>query len=550
MHPIERIHFVELNAKLNTLAAKPIFPKYGTPLLAAIMKQQGYQVRIYLDGVSDMSIERIADCDLVCLPVYAPALNKVKQIVAQLRRARPDLPIVTGGPFVALYPEAVLGCCDFAVRCEGDEALPELVRCIAAAGDPRQVSGISFRSDGAVVHTPDRPPPMIPETIPDLTLIEGFERAARGRRAQMNIVNTLQTSRGCRFRCRFCPTSKLFGDLYRNRDIDSIVADIRAKLRFNPFFFVVDNSFLSNRERTVALLHRLARERLGAHLTVFERHEIGRDPELLQLMKQAGVRSIIVGIESLDDENLRSYSKQQKVDQVKASIESILRSDIHVIGTFVVGGDGDRRDTFDKIVSFVRETGISPNLFVMHDVEQSGSRLLIPLERRFKTYYDRTDPDNTDHYDYCTGNFVTYFPKNIRPSTLQRGVIDVYRQLSTHRQILRRVWSKNIFASLFGVQHGYAMRRMSRVLSRVVDGSYLDYLKQIERGLYDNDERLIEQRLGDLRTLPIPGPVEERVELRRYRLLGLLLMLPGLIRHRLRGGEDLLPRRLGEPGPA
>jgi len=528
-HSIQRVHFVELNAKLNTLETKPVFPQYGTPLLATILKQRGYEVQIYLEGVSNMDLEQIARCDVICMPVFAPAHNKVKALVERLRKHAPCLPIIMGGPHVCLYTETVLEMCDYAVRCEGDEALPELLDCLAAGGDVRRVQGISFIEQGQVVHTPDRPPPFIPSVTPDMTLIEGFDRAARGV-GRRRIVNTLQTSRGCTFRCRFCPTSRLFGGVYRNRDIDSIVAEIRAKLAYNPFFFVVDNSFLSNRERTAELLRRLAREQLGAHLIIFERHEIGKDTELLQLMRRAGVRCIIVGIESLSDANLRSYNKEQTTHKVRRSIESILEHDIHVIGTFVMGADGDTPQSGAEITQFVLETGISPNLFVMHDVEEDESRkLLIPLDRRFRTYYRRSDPTNTDYLDYGTGNFVTYFPRHMRPTTLQRSVLEVYRQLFSHRNTLRRMLARNPFASVFGVDHGFSMRRLNDVIGRVVDDYYLAYLEQVEQGLYDGDD-LVQERLDSLRRLPLPRPLDEGVDHRRFLVASSIFAVPGLIR--------------------
>ena len=531
--PIKRVHFVEYNAKVDTLASGVILPKYGTPLLAAILKERGYAVRIFLEGVSDMSFERLTDCDLVCFPVYSPALNKIKECAGRMRRQRPDLPLVMGGPQVCLYPETVVDLCDYAVRCEADEALPELIECLSRGGDVRGIQGISFRHGGEIVHTPDRPPPAIPGTIPDLTLIEGFERATRGPHRQ-RVINSLQTSRGCIFHCKFCPTTKLFAGVYRNRDIDSILADIRARLRYNRIFFVVDNSFLSNRKRTIELLHRLIQENFGAFFIIFERHEIGRDTELLQLMWRAGVRCIIVGIESLVDENLDLYDKRQTSRDVIDSVRNILAQNIHVIGTFVLGGDGDTKERAAEIIDFVRATGISLNLFIVHDVEDDESKgLMIPLSRRFQTYYTRTDPHNTDYYDYYTGNFVTYFPKRMKPSTLQECMTRIYRDAFSYPNILRRMWSRSIFNATFGVAHGFALRRLGRTILEPVGDYYLGFLRQIEEGLYDEHEVLREDRLARLEKLPIPQPMGDHVDSRRYKRLISLCVMPGLVRYGL-----------------
>jgi radical SAM superfamily enzyme YgiQ (UPF0313 family) len=527
--PIRRIHFIEYNARINTLALTRVFPKYGTPLLAAIMKEKGYDVAIFLEGVSDMSFERMSRCDAVCFPVFAPALNKVKECALRFRRERPDIPVITGGPHAACFTDDVLGFCDYAVRCEGDEVLPELIERLSSGAGVRDVKGISFLNRGAVVHNPDRVPPRIPSTIPDLTLIEGFKRATMFRRHE--IVNTLQTSRGCKFGCSFCPTKKLFGGSYRNRDIDSTVADIKSKLKYNPLFFVVDNSFLSNRERTRELLKRLVREDLGAHYIIFERHEIGRDSELLKLMWEAGVRCLIIGIESLANENLDAFHKRQKRDDVLRSLDNILRHGIHVIGTFVMGADGDTVQSAREMIDFIRKTRISLNLFILHDLyDDERADLMIPLNRRFKTYYQKYHPADTSFFDYMTGSFATYFPKKMKPSSLQKCIIDVYREVYTTDYILKYMFSPSIFVSLFGIAHGFSIRRMNDMIAGVVESGYMDYLKEIEKDLYDANEVIVEKRLRALKGLPLPPPVQDQVDFSSYRALTALGLLPGIVR--------------------
>jgi hypothetical protein len=527
---IRRIHFVELNARINTLSMTPLFPKYGTALLAAIMRERGYEVRMFLEGVSDMRFEALSNCDAMCLPVYAPALNKVRELAQRMRRERPGVPIITGGPHVCCFTSDVMGFSDYAVRCEGDEVLPELLERLGAGGNVGDVRGVSWVRGGEVVHNPDRDPPEIPKTMPDFRLIDGFARAIRfgGRHI---VVNTLQTSRGCRFGCTFCPTKKLFGGSYRNRDIDSIVAEVKEKRRHNPFFFVVDNSFLSNRARTRALLERLAKEQLGAYFMIFERHEIGRNPELLKLMWDAGIRGIIVGIESFAKDALDLYQKKQTRDDVLRSLDAILKHGIHVLGTFVLGADGDTPAHAAEVVDFVRKSGVSLNVFIVHDLyDDSRENLMIPMARRFRTHYEKAHPGDTGFMDYMTGSFATYFPKNMKPSTLQQCVADMYRQVYTPASVLKNALSPSTFVSTFGIAHGFGVMRMNEVIQRVLDDGYMDYLRGVEDGLYDSNEMLLEEKLRGLEGLPLPPPLRDGVDLRSYRGLSLLASLPGAAR--------------------
>jgi len=197
----------------------------------------------------------------------------------------------------------------------------------------------------------------------------------------------------------------------------------------------------------------------------------------------------------------------------------------------VIGGDDDSKARADEIVEFVNRTRISLNLFIVHDIENDASKpLVIPLERRFQTYWEKSAPADYSFYDWFTGNFVTYFPKRMKPSTLQRSLLDVYERVYTHRNNLRYMFSKNIFASIFGIGHGYSLRRLNRVIGAIARERYLPWLESIEAGLYDENENLIDDRLADLAGLPLPPPAPDMVDYGRYWSLIILAALPGIIR--------------------
>ncbi|MFY9397831.1 MAG: radical SAM protein [Desulfomonilia bacterium] len=528
-----RIHFVEFNARINTLGSlgPPIFPKYGSLLLASLMRERGFEVRYFLEGVSSMDFEAVCEADAVCLPVFAPALTKVRDFCLRVLRERPGLPVIMGGPQVCFFPETVLDCCTCAVRCEGDEVLPLIVKRLEDGGDLAEVPGISFMRDGRAIHTPEGKPPEIPATIPDITLIEGFNRAKPRIPGLRTVINTLQTTRGCRFRCRFCPTHRLFQGSFRNRDIESVIADIRKRASLNEFFFVVDNDFCSDRRYCRKLLERIIDEGLEVEFAIFERHEIGRDPEMLDLLYRAGVRVIIVGVESLLDRSLEAFDKRQTSAQVLDSIKAITDAGMSVLSTFVLGADEDTPQSAERLVEFVLKHRLILNLFVLHDLEtREDGELLIPLHRRFMTHYALTDPDDLSYWDYMTGSFVTYFPRRMKPSTLQRLIFDIPQRCFSHAAILRDVVSPDLFRSFFGIAVGYGMKRVSRNLRDFAEQGYLEYLERIEDGLYDEREELMEDRLASLHGLPLPPKVQGFADVPHYRALAAAALAPAIVR--------------------
>lgn len=547
---IKKVNFIEFNAKINTLGSlNPVFPKYGTTVLSSLLRDRGYDVRVYLEGVSDMDFEKMTDCDLVCFPVFAPATNKVRACAGRIMRERPGIPIIMGGPQVCYFPGSIADCCDFAVRCEGDEILPEIINSLNEGGEPYRIDGITFMKDGKILHNREARPPVIPPTIPDLSLIVGYESATRGLVTRKRITNTLQTTRGCRYHCKFCPTMKLFQGVYRNRDIESVIQDIKKRKKISPIFFVVDNDFCSDKKKTRELLNRIIEEDLESRFTVFERHEIGRDGEMLDLFRRAGVGAIIVGVESLSDNSLDVYNKKQTREQVMSAIRNIQLHGIHVLATFILGCDDDTPARAQEMIDFVISKKLSLNLFIMHDLEwEESENMLIPLNRRFQTYLERDHPGNTNFWDYATGSFVTYFPKRMKPSTLQKTVLNVYDQVYTHRYILRNIFARNRVQAIFGVELGYGIRSMNRSIRRVIEKyKFIEYLERIEEGLYDENEVLIEEKLADFSQKKFPPltPLNEVPEGESYFILRGLAILPGLIRFALFILRKRLTRRKG-----
>ncbi len=530
---INKIHFIEYNAKMNTLGSiNPMFPKYGTTVLSSLLRDKGYDVTVYLEGVSKMDFDKMTDCDLICYPVFAPALNKVRESAQRVMKEKPGIPIIMGGPQVCYFPESVTDCCDFAVRCEGDEVLPELISCLENGGDPYAVKGISYMKNGEIINNPEAPPPAIPSTVPDWSLIEGFDRASKKFLDRRRIIHTLQTTRGCRFKCKFCPTYKLFQGQYRSRDIDSVIADIRQRKHLNFIFFVVDNDFCSDRKKTRELLNRIIEEDLNVRFTIFERHEIGRDNEMLDLLYKAGVGTIIVGVESLNDESLDVYNKKQTRNEIVKSIKNIQHHGIHVLTTFVIGCDEDTIQSAEEIVKFVNTNNFTLNLFIMMDLEEDESKgLMIPLNRRFWDYWRRDYPGEMSFFDYATGSFVMYFPKRMKPSTLQKAVLDIYDRTYTHKRILSNIFARNIARAAMGINLGYGIKRMNENLRQVIKKyKYMEYLESIEKDLYDENEVLIEEKLKAAygsNKFPLPPAMQQEAQTKdAYIFLRVVAMIP------------------------
>jgi hypothetical protein len=181
------------------------------------------------------------------------------------------------------------------------------------------------------------------------------------------------------------------------------------------------------------------------------------------------------------------------------SIDNIRNAGIHVLSTFVLGSDADTPARADELIDFIKETQLDLNLFIIGDMENDPNKeLIIPLNRRFRTYWQRDYPGETSFWDYAGGNFAYFFPKRMKPSTLQRTILRINDEVFSHGNILRKVFTKNPFRSVFSISVGYGNKRMNDNLKQVCEEYFLDYLESIEEGLYDENAVLIEERLEQL----------------------------------------------------
>jgi hypothetical protein len=118
----------------------------------------------------------------------------------------------------------------------------------------------------------------------------------------------------------------------------------------------------------------------------------------------------------------------------------------------------------------------------------------------------------------------------MKPSTLQKLLFEINNEVFSHWNILKNIFSKDLFRSFFGIGFGYSMKRINRNLSKYARKDYIRHLEKIEAGLYDEGEVLREERLAALESLPLPPPVAGFENVPSYRILYLLAMLPAIIR--------------------
>jgi len=259
---------------------------------------------------------------------------------------------IIGGPHVTFALEETLlesPWIDAIVIGEGEKTLLELARAVEEDKDIHRVHGIAFADGGMVVKTPPQTPI---ENLDELPL-PARELLPMARYRALGTPCTVITSRGCPFSCIFCSGRRMFGPKVRFRSPGLVVDEIE-KLQHDfglAKINIVDDTFTLNHNHTRAVCQEMLRRNLKLKWSVFARVDrISED--LARLMNRAGCEWVLFGVESADEEILKTIRKGITPEEVRRGVKIAAEAGINVFNSFIFGLPGESRETAHKSLAF------------------------------------------------------------------------------------------------------------------------------------------------------------------------------------------------------
>lgn len=379
--------------------------------------------------VSDIKESDLDACefDLVAISTFSAQVFEAYELADRFR-AR-GIPVVLGGLHVTAVPDEALEHADAVVVGSGEPVWPQILHDVERGElygiyDARQ---LNWSLDQA------------PMPAYELLDIDRYNRL------------TVQTARGCPWKCSFCASSILLTDRYLQKPQEKVLAEIDRIRELWPrplIEFADDNTFV-NKAYWKQLLPRLVER--GIRWFTETDISVADDEELLDLMWASGCDEILIGLESpvregLDGLETRKNWKLQRFDTTREAIRRIQTAGIRVNGCFIVGLDEHDESIFDRVFDRARELELY-DVQVTYPTPFPGT----PLYRQLETQGRLLDKQA---WDRCTLFDIQYQPARMSVDVLKYGFHGLVGRLFSEDETRRR---REHFSATY--HRGHAARR-------------------------------------------------------------------------------------------
>lgn len=480
-----KIALLDIEPPLPNLTSQHLMPRHGILAVGTSTSELGHLVEVFVEVLNGIpKVRALTKYDVVGASITGPAQRKIAGIFRALRARNEKVILVGGGPHATVSPNEVLDYCDFAVRGDGEETLPALLKAIDDKSSLEQIPGLSYRDGARVIHTRRTRLSQRHSVIDNLSLLTRYRRRSifwQWFRHGGFYCGYATASRGCPYPCTFCYENMIGGTGHRPAELDTFIDDLRNKISVLGVhrFWLSDSNFGTNPRHCHALLDRLIAADLGCTFTALCRTDIAQHPDVLAKMAKAGFTSICIGMESVSENKLLEIKKQQSLIDIKNVILEVHRFGIAVFGLFMVGFDDDTIQTPTEIVDFCLTNKIDGlSIYMLNEYKGLPGRTL--ARHRICELND----------DFMNGHFATTFPLRVAPSVMEEAVFRELRRFYS----LHRLASEIVTSSVRGLAFRLALWAQFRKMARI-SRKHCSQLRMIERNYYDMNGYLILSRL-------------------------------------------------------
>ena len=301
-------------------------------------------------------LAQVKNFDHVVLHTSVPSFKSDAKVIDALKAVHPTLKAGMIGAKVAVNAEGSLREApglDYVARNEFDFTVKDVADEIPFS----DIKGISYHNgSNAIVHNDDRPMIENMDSLPFVTPV--YKRDLRIEDYFIGYLKhpyiSIYTGRGCKSRCTFCLWPQTVGGhRYRTRSVGHVIEEIKyAKAAFPQMkeIFFDDDTFTDDLPRAEAIAKELGK--LGVTWSCNAKANVPR--KTLKVLKDGGLRLLLVGYESGNQQILYNIKKGMRIDVAERFTKDCHELGIQIHGTFILGLPGETTQTIRETVEFAK----------------------------------------------------------------------------------------------------------------------------------------------------------------------------------------------------
>lgn len=166
----------------------------------------------------------------------------------------------------------------------------------------------------------------------------------------------IKTSFGCPYNCSFCFCKEITNGAYYTRPIDSVIEELKEIPEKE--IYIVDDDFLFSKERILEFCKGLQEKNIDKRFLVYGRADfISKNEDIIKTFKKHGLSAVIVGLESIKNEDLSKYNKRTSLWENEEAIRVLKKYGIEVYGTIILDMEFTLND-FKNLYLWIKRHGL------------------------------------------------------------------------------------------------------------------------------------------------------------------------------------------------
>ncbi|HSK41285.1 MAG TPA: radical SAM protein, partial [Arenibaculum sp.] len=297
--------------------------------------------------------------------IYRPQVGLAIDLLEGLREIE-GITVVAGGALASFMPRELLSKLvrlDAIAYGEAEETFRDLCTAVVGGGDWHGTRGIAFRDGNVpVINGPAAPLDLAKVMRPTRDTLAYLQATGWPTR-----IASMYTSRGCMAKCTFCTGKDAYNvermRTYRFRSSTEILDEIQhLREAFGVrFVYINDDNFLGYGKKSYERVREIAEGLLERNLGIQFATECrvdGLDVDLLKLLKEAGMRQVLLGIESGSTSVLQRWRKGATVEQNREAIEMVSKIGVALEPGFIMFDAHTRAEELEENLEFIRTSGL------------------------------------------------------------------------------------------------------------------------------------------------------------------------------------------------